>query len=133
MSVSDPIADMLTRIRNAITARHEHVVVPASRVKISIAKVLKEEGFIKDYEVLKGTTPQRVVKIHLAYGGKWQSAVSGLQRVSKPSLRIYCGKGEIPRIYGGIGIAVLSTSKGVMTGQQAWKRGLGGEVLCYVW
>jgi len=133
MSVSDPIADMLTRIRNAITARHEHVVVPASRVKISIAKVLKEEGFIKDYEVLKGTTPQRVIKIHLAYGGKWQSTVSGLQRVSKPSLRVYCGKGEIPRVYGGIGIAVLSTSKGVMTGQQAWKRGLGGEVLCYVW
>ena len=133
MSVSDPIADMLSRIRNAITARHEHVVVPASRVKISIAKVLKEEGFIKDYEVLKGTTPQRVIKIHLAYGGKWQSTVSGLQRVSKPSLRVYCGKGEIPRIYGGIGIAVLSTSKGVMTGQQAWKRGLGGEILCYVW
>lgn len=133
MSVSDPIADMLTRIRNAITARHEHVVVPASRVKISIAKVLKEEGFIKDYEVLKGTTPQRVIKIHFAYSGKWQSAVSGLQRVSKPSLRVYCGKGEIPRIYGGIGIAVLSTSKGVMTGQQAWKRGLGGEILCYVW
>ena len=133
MSVSDPIADMLTRIRNAITARHEHVVVPASRVKISIAKVLKEEGFIKDYEVLKGTTPQRVIKIYLNYGGKWQSAVSGLQRVSKPSLRVYCGKGEIPRVYGGIGIAVLSTSKGVMTGQQAWKRGLGGEVLCYVW
>jgi small subunit ribosomal protein S8 len=133
MSLSDPIADMLTRVRNAITARHEYVLVPASRVKISIAKVLKEEGFIKDYEVLKGDTPQRVIKIHLTYSGKWLSAVSGLQRVSKPSLRVYCGRGEIPRVYGGMGIAILSTSKGVMTGQQAWKRGLGGEVLCYVW
>lgn len=133
MSVSDPIADMLTRMRNAVSARHESVLVPASRVKISIAKVLKEEGFIKDYEVLKGNTPQRVIKIHLGYPGRKQSALTGLQRVSKPSLRVYCGKGEIPRIYGGIGIAILSTSRGVMTGQQAWKGDLGGEILCYVW
>ena len=133
MSTSDPIADMLTRIRNAITARHEFVLVPASRVKISIAKVLKEEGFIKDYEVLKGDTPQRVIKVHFSYDEKRKSVVNGLQRVSKPSLRIYCKKGEIPRIYGGLGIAILSTSQGVLTGQQAWKKGLGGEVLCYVW
>jgi small subunit ribosomal protein S8 len=133
MSVSDPIADMLTRIRNAVTARHESVQVPASRIKISIAKVLKEEGFIKDYEVLKGSTPQRVIKIHLAYADRRRPAVSGLQRVSKPSLRVYCGKGEIPRIYGGLGVAILSTSEGVLTGQQAWKKGMGGEVLCYVW
>jgi small subunit ribosomal protein S8 len=133
MNVSDPIADMLTRIRNAVMARHEFVLVPASRVKISIAKVLKEEGFIKDYEVLKGTTPQRVIKIYLSYDEKKKSMVNGLQRVSKPSLRIYCRKGEIPRVYGGLGVAILSTSQGVLTGQQAWRKGLGGEVLCYVW
>ena len=133
MSLSDPIADMLTRVRNAITARHEFVLVPASRTKISIAKVLKEESFIKDYEVLKGNTPQRIIKIHLAYDGKKQSALNGLQRVSKPGLRVYCRKGEIPRVYGGLGVAILSTSQGVMTGQQAWKKGLGGEILCYVW
>lgn len=133
MSLSDPIADMLTRTRNAVSAGHEFVLVPASRIKISIAKVLKEEGFIKDYEVLKGNTPQRVIKIYLSYAGKKQSMLNGLQRVSKPSLRVYCRKGETPRVYGGLGIAILSTSQGIMTGQQAWKKGLGGEVLCYVW
>jgi small subunit ribosomal protein S8 len=133
MNVSDPIADMLTRIRNAVMARHEFVLVPASRVKISIAKVLKEEGFIKDYEVLKGSTPQRVIKIYLSYDEKKKSMLNGLQRVSKPSLRIYCRKGEIPRVYGGLGVAILSTSQGVLTGQQAWRKSLGGEVLCYVW
>ncbi len=133
MSLSDPIADMLTRIRNGVMARHEFLLVPASRIKISIAKVLKEEGFIKDYEVLKGNTPQRVIKIYLSYTGKKQSMLNGLQRVSKPSLRVYCRKGEIPRVYGGLGIAIVSTSQGVVTGQQAWKKGLGGELLCYVW
>jgi len=133
MSLSDPIADMLTRTRNAINARHEFVLVPASRIKISIAKVMKEEGFIKDYEVLKGNTPQRVIKIYLSYAGGKQSMLNGLQRVSKPSLRVYCGRGEVPRVYGGLGIAIVSTSQGVMTGQQAWKKGLGGELLCYVW
>jgi small subunit ribosomal protein S8 len=133
MSFTDPISDMLTRIRNALVAKHESVLVPASRTKILIAKVLKEEGFIKNYEVLKGNTPQRVLKVHLSYTAKKQPAVSGLQRVSKPGLRIYCQKGEIPRVYGGLGIAILTTSQGVMTGQQAWKKGLGGEVLCYVW
>lgn len=132
MSVSDPIADMLTRIRNAIMARHLSLQLPASRMKISIAKVLKEEGFIKDYEILKGSAPQRVMKIHLAFSGK-ESVVHGLQRVSKPSLRVYCGKGEVPRVLGGLGVAIVSTSAGVLTGQQAWKKGLGGEILCYVW
>ncbi len=132
MSVSDPIADMLTRIRNAIMARHVSLQLPASRMKISIAKVLKEEGFIKDYEILKGNAPQRVMQIHLAFMGK-ESAVHGLQRVSKPSMRVYCGKGEVPRVLGGLGIAIVSTSAGVLTGQQAWKKGLGGEILCYVW
>jgi small subunit ribosomal protein S8 len=114
-------------------ARREFVQVPASKIKISIAKVLKEEGFIKDYEILKGSTPQRVIKIRLAYGDKRESPLNGLQRVSKPSLRVYCGKGEIPRVFGGLGVAILSTPEGVLTGQQAWKKGLGGEVLCYVW
>ncbi len=133
MSVTDPIADMLTRIRNAHTARHESVLVPASRMKISIAKVLKEEGFIKDYEVLKSSTPQRVIKIRLGYGEKRQPALSGLQRISKPGLRVYCGRGEVPRVFGGLGIAIVSTSRGILTGQEAWRRGVGGEVLCYVW
>jgi small subunit ribosomal protein S8 len=132
MSLSDPIADLLTRVRNAVTAKHEFVVIPASRIKISVAKVLKEEGFIKDYEVLKGSTPQRVIKIHLSYTDK-KSMLNGLQRVSKPGLRVYCKKGETPRIYGGLGIAILTTPQGVLTGEQAWRKGLGGEVLCYVW
>lgn len=133
MSLTDPIADMLTRIRNAIVARHEFVLVPASKIKISIAKVLKKEGFIKDYEVLRGNTPQRVIKIHLSYTGKKQPVLNGLQRVSKSGLRVYCQKGEIPRVYGGLGIAILSTPLGVMTGQQAWRKSVGGEVLCHVW
>jgi small subunit ribosomal protein S8 len=102
-------------------------------MKISIAKILKEESFIKDYEVLKSSTPQRVIKVHLNYDERRKSSLSGLQRVSKPGLRVYCSRGEIPRIYGGLGVAVLSTSKGVMTGREAWKKGIGGEILCYVW
>jgi small subunit ribosomal protein S8 len=133
MTLSDPIADMLTRMRNAGIARHEFVLLPASKIKISIAKILKEEGFIKDYEVLKGNTPQRVIKIHFAYAAKRQPQLTELQRVSKPSLRVYCRKGQVPRIFGGLGIAIVSTSQGVMTAQQAWKKGLGGEILCYVW
>lgn len=133
MSMTDPIADMLTRIRNAIMARHDLVLVPTSRIKISIAKVLKEEGFINDYEVVKGDTTQRVLKIHLKYTGKKQPVLTGLRRMSKPGLRIYCQKGEIPRIYGGLGITIVSTTLGVMTGHRAWKKNVGGEVLCSVW
>ena len=133
MSVTDPISDMLTRIRNSIVSGHDSVLVPASRMKIAIIKVLKEEGFVKDYEVLKGNTPQRMIKIHLGYTGRNEPVLSGLQRVSKPGLRVYCQKGEIPRVYGGLGTAIVSTSQGVMTGQQAWKKGVGGEVLCFVW
>jgi len=132
MTISDPIADMLTRIRNAIMARHDFVLVPASRMKLSIARILKEEGFVSDYEVLRGK-PQRVIKIHLKYSDKNQSLLSGLERVSKPGLRVYVQHQEIPRVYGGRGIAIVSTSKGITTGQQAWRRGLGGELLCYVW
>ena len=132
MTVSDPIADMLTRIRNAVMARHDFVPVPASRMKLSIARILKKEGFIVDYEVLKGK-PHRVIKLHLKYDDKNQPILSGLERVSKPGLRVYVGRDEISRVYGGLGIAIISTSKGVMTGQQAWSQGIGGELLCYVW
>ncbi|TET26328.1 MAG: 30S ribosomal protein S8 [Dehalococcoidia bacterium] len=132
MTISDPIADMLTRIRNAIMAQHDSVLVPSSRMKLSISKILKEEGFISDYEVVRGK-PQRVIKIHLKYIDKKQPVISGLERVSKPGLRVYVQQKEIPRVYGGAGIAIISTSKGVMTGHQAWRKELGGELLCYVW
>lgn len=129
--VTDPIADMLTRIRNAVMAHHDSVLIPASRVKLSIAKILKDEGFIADYTVLRGK-PQRMIKILLKYiDGR--TAIVGIERVSKPGLRMYVGRREIPRVYGGLGIAILSTSKGVMIGQEAWRRNLGGELLCYVW
>ena len=132
MTVSDPIADMLTRIRNAIMARHDTVLVPVSRLKLYIAKILRQEGFITDYEVL-GNQPDRQIKIILKYGDGNQSFISGLKRASKPGLRLYVQRNEIPRIYGGQGITIVSTSKGVMTGHKAWRNGLGGELLCYVW
>ena len=132
MTISDPIADMLTRIRNALMARHDFVLVPASRMKLSIARILREEGFINDYEVLRGK-PHRVIKIYIKYSDKHQPVLSGLERVSKPGLRVYVERKEIPRVHGGLGIAILSTPKGVMMGQQAWRRGVGGELLCYVW
>ena len=131
MTVTDPIADMLTRIRNATMAHHDTVLVPASGVRVGIARILKEEGFISGYTVLGGK-PQRTIKISLEYRDN-QPVISGLERVSKPGLRVYVGKGEIPRVYGGLGIAILSTSKGIMKGQDAWRQGLGGELLCYVW
>jgi small subunit ribosomal protein S8 len=131
MTIIDPIADMLTRIRNAIMASHESVLVPSSKIKLSIVKILKEEGFIDRYEVLKGK-PQPMIKIHLKYTDD-QPAILGLERVSKPSLRVYVERHEVPRVYGGLGIAILSTSKGVMIGQEAWRQRLGGEILCYVW
>jgi small subunit ribosomal protein S8 len=131
MTVIDPIADMLTRIRNAIMANHDSVLVPSSKIKLSIVKILNEQGFIDRYEVLKGK-PQPMIKIYLRYTDD-QPAILGLERVSKPSLRVYVEKHEIPRVYGGLGIAVLSTSKGIMTGQEAWRQRLGGEILCYVW
>jgi small subunit ribosomal protein S8 len=132
MTISDPIADMLTRIRNAIMVRHDFVLVPTSKIKLAIARIFKEEGFISDYEVLKGK-PHRVIKIYLKYRENNQPVLSGLERVSKPGLRVYVQREEIPRVYGGLGIAIVSTPKGVMTGQQAWRQGIGGELLCYVW
>jgi len=129
--VTDPIADLLTRVRNAAMARHDSVSIPASKMKIAVAKILKDEGFISDFSIVK-SEPQRMIKITLKYIDK-QPAFIGLERVSKPGLRIYSGKKEIPRVYGGLGIAVISTSKGLMTGQEAWKKNIGGEVLCYIW
>ena len=132
MSISDPIADMLTRIRNAVTVRHDFVLIPASKMKLAIASILKDEGFITDYEVLRGKS-HRVIKIYLKYSDNNQPVLSGLERVSKPGLRVYVQRKEIPRVYGGVGIAIMSTPKGVMTGQQAWRQGVGGELLCYIW
>ena len=132
MTISDPIADMLTRIRNAIMVRHDSVLIPASRMKLSIARILKDEGFITDYEVVR-SKPHRAIKIYLKYSDKNQPVLSGLERVSKPGLRVYVQQKEIPRVYGGMGIAIVSTPKGMMTGQQAWRQGVGGELLCYVW
>ena len=130
--ITDPIADMLTRIRNALTARHDHTDVPASKLKLALAEVLKKEGYIRDFEPQDEGT-KRSIRIHLAYTPAREPLISGLQRVSKPGLRVYAQRREIPRAYGGLGIAILSTPQGVLTGKEARRRGLGGEVLCYVW
>ena len=131
MTISDPVADMLTRIRNAIMARHDSVLVPISKTKLAIARILKEEGFISEYETLKGKQ-QRLMKVYLKTDDKGKPILSTLERVSKPGLRVYVGQKEIPRICGGLGVTIVSTSKGMMTGQQAWRQGIGGEFLCYV-
>jgi small subunit ribosomal protein S8 len=130
--VTDPIADMLTRIRNAIVAGHEVVQIPGSKMKVAIASVLKDEGFIRDFEVVPDGV-KKTIRIGLAYSRKKKPVISGLRRVSKPGLRVYVQKREIPRVYGGLGIAIMSTPEGVMSGQEAWRRQVGGEVLCYVW
>ncbi len=133
MSITDPISDMLTRIRNAVMARHEFVLVPASKTKLAIAELFKKEGFIQGYELIDGDTPKKSLKIRLYYHERNDPAITGLKRVSSPGLRVYVRKGEIPRYFAGIGVSILSTSKGVMTGKDAWKNGIGGELLCYVW
>ena len=134
MNVSDPIADMLTRIRNAVAARHDTVLIPSSNMKVAIATVLKNEGFIKDYAVVaEEGKAQANLKVDLGYGGRKQPVLNGLQRISKPGLRVYVQRNEIPRVYGGLGIAILSTPKGIMTGQEARRQAVGGELLCYVW
>ncbi len=132
MTVTDPIADMLTRIRNAVMVRHDSVLIPSSKMKLAISRILKDEGFISNYEVVRGK-PRRMIKIRLKYHDKNEPVLSGLERVSKPGLRMYVQKKEIPRVYGGLGVAILSTPRGLMTGQQAWRQGIGGELLCYVW
>jgi small subunit ribosomal protein S8 len=132
MNVSDPIADMLTRIRNASRARHLEVVVPASRTKREIARILKDEGFISDVREERAG-PGQVLRLELKYVDGKAPVVSGLKRISKPGLRVYARKTEIPRVLGGLGIVIISTSQGIMTGSQANKAQLGGEVLAYVW
>ena len=130
--MTDPIADMLTRIRNAVTAKHDYTNVPASKLKVALAQVLKEEGFIRDYELLEEGA-RKTLRVYISYTGKKDPVLSGLRRVSKPGLRVYVQKRQIPRVYGGLGIAILSTPQGVMTGKEARRRGVGGEVMCYVW
>jgi len=131
MNMTDPIADMLTRIRNAATARHPRVLIPASKMKLAIARVLKEEGYIKDIEIVRDT-PQGTLRLTLRYVDK-HPVLTQLKRVSKPGLRVYTKRAGIPRVRGGLGVDILSTPLGLMTGQKAYQQGLGGEVVCYVW
>jgi len=132
MAMSDPIADMLTRIRNATNARHERVDIPGSKMKKGIAQILKEEGFVKDFEWVN-ETPQGVIRVYLRYGPQKAKVITGLRRISKPGLRVYAQRDEIPRVLGGLGVAVISTSRGLMTDKRARTEGVGGEVLCYIW
>ena len=131
MNITDPIADMLTRIRNANAQRHETVDVPASKLKKAIAEILFEEGYIKSYEEIEDNS-QGIIRITLKYVNK-QRVISGLKRISKPGLRVYASKDELPKVLGGLGIALVSTSKGIMTDKKAREAGIGGEVLAYIW
>ena len=131
MNITDPIADMLTRIRNANAQRHESVDVPASKLKKSIAEILLDEGYIKSFEEIEDNS-QGILRITLKYVNK-QKVISGLRRISKPGLRVYANKEELPQVLGGLGIALISTSKGIMTDKKAWLDGIGGEVLAYIW
>lgn len=137
MNVSDPIADMLTRVRNAVQAGHQVVALPSSKIKVAIAKILKEEGYISAFEVVEGKAEgQKILRVRLKYVGERrdrQPVIAGLERVSRPGRRVYTPKNEIPRVLSGIGIAILSTPKGVMTGKRARQLGVGGEVICKVW
>jgi len=132
MVVSDPIADLLTRIRNAATANHDRVEVPGSKMKKAIVQILKDEGFVRDFEWIDNGH-QGVIRIYLKYGPNKAKVISGLRRISRPGLRVYAKRDQVPRVLGGLGIAVLSTSKGIMTDKKARQEGLGGEVLCYIW
>ena len=132
MSMTDPIADMLTRIRNANNAGHKSVEIPASKEKKAIAAILLEEGYIKKYDVIDDGK-QGVIKITLKYGEEKARVIAGLKRISKPGLRVYVGKEDVPKVLNGLGIAIISTSKGVLTDKAARKAGVGGEVICYVW
>lgn len=132
--MTDPIADMLTRIRNAVYARHPRVDVPASRFKTEIARILEQEGYIQGFKLLD-RTPEgpAAIRIVLKYGPRGENVISGLERVSRPGRRVYLGREDVPRVMGGLGTSILTTSRGVMTGQQAVKAGVGGEVLCNIW
>jgi small subunit ribosomal protein S8 len=130
--ITDPIADMLTRIRNANTANHQTVDIPASRMKLAVGEILKEEGFIRSIERLE-EGPQGVLRVTLKYGPEKEKVITGLRRISRPGLRVYTGRGEIPRVLGGLGLVIMSTPKGIMSGKRAKREGCGGEVLAYVW
>jgi len=130
--MTDPVADMLTRIRNALMARQKDVSMPASKLKVEIARILSEEGYLRGYE-LKPAEPQAILKLHLRYDENRRPVITGLRRVSKPGRRVYAGADAIPWVRGGIGIAILSTPQGLMTGRQARHAHVGGEVICYVW
>jgi small subunit ribosomal protein S8 len=132
MPITDPIADLLTRIRNANSVGHEQVEVLGSRLNLEIVKLLQSEGFIRSFEIVKDKAQNRI-KVHLKYGPRKEKVITDLKRVSKPGLRVYTKRGDIPRVLGGLGIAVVSTSRGIMTDREARRRGVGGEVLCYVW
>ena len=135
--MTDPIADMLTRIRNAVQSRHTRVDVPASKLKLEIARILEAEGYIAGFKLIDSPTmpasPQKVVRIALKYGPRGERVISGLERVSRPGRRVYFGREAVPTVLGGLGTAILTTSQGVMTGREATKVGVGGEVLCNVW
>lgn len=130
--MTDPIADMLTRMRNALGSKHQRVDVPASRIKADIARILKDEGYITNFKVM-GEGARKVLRIYLKYGPQGEEIISQLQRVSRPGRRVYVGAEEIPRVRGGLGISVVSTSQGIMTGREARRRNIGGEVLCSVY
>ncbi len=133
MNITDPVADMLTRIRNANTSKHKTVDVPSSKMKLSIADILFKEGYIKSYEEIKDVNTQGVIRITLKYGENGSRVIDGLKRISKPGLKVYAGKDELPKVLNGLGIAIISTSKGLMTDKQARELGIGGEVLAYIW
>lgn len=130
--MTDPIADMLTRIRNANVMRYKEVEVPASKIKVEIARILKEEGFISDYKIKKNNV-QNIISLNLKYGQNKERVITGLKRISKPGLRVYVSVDKLPRVLNGLGIAIISTSKGLMTDKEARKEALGGEVLAYIW
>jgi len=132
LNITDPIADMLTRIRNANDTKKDTVDIPVSNIKENIAQILKEEGFIKDYKIVENY-PQNLLRLYLKYSDNGEKVISGLKRISKPGLRVYVKKDEIPRVLGGLGIAIVSTSRGVMSDKKARNNSVGGEVLCYVW
>lgn len=132
MSMTDPIADMLSRIRNAIQARHERVEIPASKLKVEIARILKTEGFISNYKLIDGEI-QNVLRVYLKYADDGEPVIHGIERLSRPGRRVYRSKDAIPPVLGGLGLAIISTSRGLMSGAEAAKTGVGGEVLCQVW
>jgi small subunit ribosomal protein S8 len=132
MSMTDPIADMLTRIRNGIQARHERVEIPASKLKVEIAKILKDEGFITNYKLVEGEL-QSILRVYLKYADDGEPVIHGIERTSRPGRRVYRGKNEIPRVLGGLGLSIVSTSRGLMSDADAARTGVGGEVLCQIW